>query len=385
EAAICLAYLTTNATQRFQATVAANATGYFDSLLQEISDKLPVRRERLTVPDGSYQYVQNGPDIRVQFSIRVNMTNKKSPENSVPGVVSDLDNMITYKSITTFSSGLTNDLDQTYGFKSSGGLWGDHKGQLIPIFLAFGLNILLYGYSLKNTKHDFEDEEDLPEEKEEDLAGTLNFITGGLLVGAHSGLTTTFTFSDSNSKPEFSIPRKGFDKKSLDLKKYALIAFSLYNSDTNLIVTNITEIFNKDFKATIKYRAFADIFIKNVPQLVIQIIYFRFIVTYSIIPFCTLCSTVIMILITSIQSALEIFGLGMKKKRVDLNGIKKIVDDGNGIFKDGKHMFDEIMDDGKQKFENGKQKFNDGKQKFDDGKQEMMDDGKEKIKSENQI
>ncbi|RIB25537.1 hypothetical protein C2G38_2138705 [Gigaspora rosea] len=87
EAAICIARLTADATKKFQDLPPENQTTYFNSLFKEIAKKLPVRYERLTT-DGNFQYVyssgSNNPNI--EFEVRVNLTDSKQKENSVPGV-----------------------------------------------------------------------------------------------------------------------------------------------------------------------------------------------------------------------------------------------------------------------------------------------------------
>ncbi|CAG8784551.1 26167_t:CDS:2, partial [Racocetra persica] len=220
EAAIGIAQFTTSATTRFEALSQDDKTKYFDTLLNEISEKVPVRRDRLTT-DGNFQYVYSGYDSNIkniQFSIRINLTDKVQRENTVPGIVKDLDNMIRYKSITTFSNGLTNDLDSTYGFKTKGGLLGDYEKAIIPLFLAAAANSVVYLMSQTGNKKEAEQlgkkgnkaegmVKNLKEKADKShIKVVANVFSGGLFVFSHSAFSTTFSFSDVNSKPEFSLP-----------------------------------------------------------------------------------------------------------------------------------------------------------------------------------
>ncbi|CAG8535322.1 13910_t:CDS:2, partial [Dentiscutata heterogama] len=124
ESDICSARLTTEATIKFLNLSKYEQYKYFDSLLDEISIKLPVNRERLNIfgnPRSIYNPITTLENIEFYILI-VNLPNPSQNDKNIPGVISDLDTMITYKMVTDFSFGLTNDLDSSFGFKSSGEL-----------------------------------------------------------------------------------------------------------------------------------------------------------------------------------------------------------------------------------------------------------------------
>ncbi|CAG8511464.1 10522_t:CDS:2, partial [Dentiscutata heterogama] len=102
--------LTIDASKRF--IKHNNQSAYIDTLLNELADKVPIRRSRLSAKN-NFQEVFNG---QIAIPIRIEMANNEV-ERSSSDVFSDLNSMIIYKNITTFSSGVTNDLDQDYGFK----------------------------------------------------------------------------------------------------------------------------------------------------------------------------------------------------------------------------------------------------------------------------
>ncbi|CAG8485244.1 10306_t:CDS:2, partial [Dentiscutata heterogama] len=78
--------LTTDALTKFLNLSKHNQSAYIDSLLNELADKVPINRNNEIKSD-------------------------------VSELFSDLNTMIIYKNITTFSLGITNDLDLDYGFQ----------------------------------------------------------------------------------------------------------------------------------------------------------------------------------------------------------------------------------------------------------------------------
>ncbi|CAG8492389.1 5075_t:CDS:2 [Gigaspora margarita] len=147
EAVICLAYLTTSATKKFKMLNEDNKADYLKALLKEISVKLPVLYGLLTT-DGNYQYISINSNENTQFAIYVNKISPKLDSNAtVPGIISDLNNMIKYKRITTFSYGLTNDLDENYGFKPKGDKLGDYKKEIISFVTVAAVNFIVYNFS----------------------------------------------------------------------------------------------------------------------------------------------------------------------------------------------------------------------------------------------
>ncbi|CAG8465589.1 1060_t:CDS:10, partial [Cetraspora pellucida] len=278
EAAICLARLTPVGTEKFKNLPNANKTDYFKALLQEISKKLPVRTELLST-DNNYQYLTINSKENTQFAIRVDKPNLKIDNyTTVPGIVSDLDKMIRNKRITTFSDGLTNDLDETYGFRPKGNILGDYKFEIIPLFSAGAGNLLIYIFSQFSSDSD-------------NFKQMLNVVSSGLFTATHTSFSGIFAFSDAKDYPLLSLPSElilvvsillnvvmfiyilcSGGVKKLNFVNLLTVLLALYNSETLLLVNGIKlhEIFDEKFEPMVKYRAFADIFIKNTPQLVIQ-------------------------------------------------------------------------------------------------------------------
>ncbi|RIB14902.1 hypothetical protein C2G38_1616034 [Gigaspora rosea] len=135
------ARLTTDASKSF---LKRNQLSYIDTLLVEFAHKVPIHRSRLST---NYRFeVLNG---QIAIPIHIDMARNKT-ERSSSKVFSDLNNMITYKNITTFSSGMTNDLDQDYGFKEIKNYWNEHKVQIIIGFVIFIIFYLILNYKFKS-------------------------------------------------------------------------------------------------------------------------------------------------------------------------------------------------------------------------------------------
>ncbi|CAG8495555.1 24979_t:CDS:2 [Gigaspora margarita] len=245
-------------------------------------------------------------------------------------------------------------------YDTLGGLLGDYGKAIIPMILAASANGVIYFISqtgsakeanrLNETRNKAGEITENINQKAStfNIKMAANLFSGGLFVFSHSAFSTTFSFSDVNSKPEFKFPsqlfwfipialnvamliyiiiRKFKDKKieiTSSYSKYLLIILALYNSETSAIINRV-KIFDKvkEFENKVKIRAFLDTFIKNVPQLVIQILYFNSIVTYSIIPFLTLCTTVFMICLTCVRSGFDFFKDGKKNANNEDDNEKK--------------------------------------------------------------
>ncbi|KAF0511341.1 hypothetical protein F8M41_018259 [Gigaspora margarita] len=314
EAAIYFARLTPDATNRFKLLPDTNKTEYFNDLLQDMAKKLPIRPELLSIYD-AYQSISINSINSLQFAIRVNKTNSNlDNNNTVPGIVSDIKNMILNKKITTFANGITNDLDDTFGFRQRVDMFGDYKNKIIPFVSIAAGNTFLYISSRSKT--------DVPG----DLKQIINTASAGLFSASHTTFSSIFSFSDVNNYPAFSVTskilwiiplilnimlftciicRKGLGKMNpLD---FITIGLTLYNSETSLLVNKAQtdSLFGEEYKEIADVRAIADVIIKSIPQLITQILYFKLIVTYSIIPFFTLCTTAFMIVLSVIQTILK--------------------------------------------------------------------------------
>ncbi|CAG8464240.1 804_t:CDS:2 [Scutellospora calospora] len=112
EAIMGSVHLTIDASKKFLNQSAYNQSAYFDNLLNELAVKVPINRSRLSSNNRFYKVFND----QIVILIRINTANNET-ERTALDIFSDLNTMIIYKNITTFSLGVTNDLDQDYGFK----------------------------------------------------------------------------------------------------------------------------------------------------------------------------------------------------------------------------------------------------------------------------
>ncbi|CAG8583843.1 12748_t:CDS:10, partial [Cetraspora pellucida] len=151
-AATGLAVLTIDASRKFLTLSRNNQSEYFDTLLDELAHKVPVRRERLS-SDKKFQYFDEFGQIAI--SIRIDLPTNET-ENTVPGVFSNLNNRILYKGITTFHTGMTNDLNSTLGFQPHEGPWDKFKLQIIAVIAIFVICLFYHISSYKLHSKKFE-------------------------------------------------------------------------------------------------------------------------------------------------------------------------------------------------------------------------------------
>ncbi|CAG8563046.1 184_t:CDS:2 [Acaulospora colombiana] len=134
EAAFGTLCLVPDATEKFNSLSSLEKSEYIDGLLTQLSDALPVRRARLT-SNKRFQFINSSDQIIV--ALRINMT-INNEEITVPGVVSNLNDMIINKKITTISLGnYTRDLDPAYGFRLQYNLWEQDKNLIIAIIAPY--------------------------------------------------------------------------------------------------------------------------------------------------------------------------------------------------------------------------------------------------------
>ncbi|CAG8715031.1 26997_t:CDS:2, partial [Racocetra persica] len=143
--------LTIDASKNFSVLSKDNQSAYFDTLLNELADKVPIHRSHLSSNNRFYNRFYNLLYDQIVILIRINRANNET-ERTASEASSDLNNMIIYKNITAFSFGVTNDLDQDYGFTSFSNAWNEYTVQIIVeilIFLILYLVSRILSYKLK--------------------------------------------------------------------------------------------------------------------------------------------------------------------------------------------------------------------------------------------
>ncbi|RIB30880.1 hypothetical protein C2G38_2136149 [Gigaspora rosea] len=199
--------LSTEASKKFLSL--HDRSEYFKTLLDEIANKTPVRRDRLST-NKKFQYINYGlPNAQIIFSIRVSSPNSND-ENTVLGVLSDINTMILYKQVTTFSTGyFTNDLDQYYGFQINKSLSDSSSAEItvaVPVLIAI---IILYFISYDNIKY-FDKLFKLlgleSEDQRKTIMQMIHTFSGYAIIVINLLLTVYFVFISTKDKPELIWP-----------------------------------------------------------------------------------------------------------------------------------------------------------------------------------
>ncbi|RIB30885.1 hypothetical protein C2G38_966296 [Gigaspora rosea] len=199
----------TQTSNKFLSLHGHDRSKYFNTLLDEIANKTPVRRDRLST-NKKFQYINYGsPSAQIIFSIRVTSPNSKD-ENTVLGVLSDINTMIQYKQVTTFSTGdVTNDLDPSYGFQINKSLLDSSSAEIsvaVPVLIAI---VILYFISYDNIKC-FDKLFEFLGLESEDLRKTImqmiHTFSGYAIIVINLLLTVYFVFISTKEKPELIWP-----------------------------------------------------------------------------------------------------------------------------------------------------------------------------------
>ncbi|KAF0450264.1 hypothetical protein F8M41_002203 [Gigaspora margarita] len=144
--------LTVDASKTFLAPPQNNKSEYINNLLNEIANKVPINSSGLKSNKSKNYRFHKVSDDKIVISIRIDMINEK---RNASEIFSDLNTMIVYKNITTFSSGVTNDLDESYGFKTLANAWNENKILIlvgIAIYIIICLLVRILSYKSKSQK-----------------------------------------------------------------------------------------------------------------------------------------------------------------------------------------------------------------------------------------
>ncbi|KAF0537646.1 hypothetical protein F8M41_008312 [Gigaspora margarita] len=307
--------LTKDVSKQFHSLLKNNQSEYIDNLLDELANKLPINRSCLRSDSKFHNEFYDQIVIFIRIDLRYNEIKRITSE-----VSSDLNNMIIYKNITTFSLGVTNDLDQGYGFKPMWNVWNEYKVQITIsvgiIILIFCLLFPILSYKLKSNK-----------------IGALSYaiLRLGLII-PNFILSILFVVYNSKNVQELYSPSifvlsvplfinfyianytvykwiknpvigENFKKWVMNYRGLMIIIIILTATDYEYLTilkvlpmctdklyhyeqVNIFNIFDHNIDNAILWGVFVDIFFRNIPQIIIQVYYYNygFLLKYDIIP-----------------------------------------------------------------------------------------------------
>ncbi|RIB07572.1 hypothetical protein C2G38_418510 [Gigaspora rosea] len=336
--------LTIDASKTFLTRSENNKSEYINNLLNEIANKVPINSSRLKSNKSKNYRFHKVSDDKIVISIRIDMINETKRDASE--ISSDLNTMIVYKYITTFYSGVTNDLDESYGFKTTKNAWNENKILIsagIAIYIIFCLLFRILSYKSKSKKIEAISSAIL-------RLGLIipNFILTILFVVNYSndaGLywqsvlvlsvslftnicLVTHTIYKGIKKPVIGEDFKEWVKKYLGLVILLIILIATdYEYLTILkdipIFTkrlyryeeiNRFNIFKHIFIGAIICGAFFDIFFRNIPQIVIQVFYYNEynhgrLLEYDIVPLLLLVTSCLKIFMIIFNYVLKVITL----------------------------------------------------------------------------
>ncbi|RHZ82399.1 hypothetical protein Glove_109g262 [Diversispora epigaea] len=286
--------LTVEGTEYYENLDTTRKDQFFADLHLELSKILPVNIKRLS-SNGKTQVDTTIPSRQILISLNIESS---KDERSVASIVGDLNDMIIYKNMT--SVGLyptTKYLDGDFGFKPKPNFWDEYRWKILGVILALAILVILFLIAKKM------------ESKGRDLAilqlGLIifDFIMDVLFVSKNGKvIEVLYIPSDENKSKTF------LDWFSQH-EKVASVFTVLSSADIetlSILYSNLAGF--KFFQAPIStkgknrifWASFLTLFVEDIPQLIIQLLYHYSVVAYDIIPLLALVSSCLSLLINII-------------------------------------------------------------------------------------
>ncbi|CAG8621603.1 756_t:CDS:2, partial [Cetraspora pellucida] len=314
--------LTPSGTQLFHQMNSSSKAAFFASLKSQLSQMIPVKLDRLSSSENSQVINSGTPSEQAVISITISEP-KNNTERNVPLVIQDLNTMIQNSDITMISNGnATRYLDRGYGFIVSPNLFEKYKIKLVGLFVALCLFIVLFlGAQRKEPNGQnfailqlglivfdlaihllfvINNSKDIP----------WLFIPSVVFLVVPVVLNTLIAFwiiMEENSNPRFFA---WFNKNGKVASIFTLLAASDIEALT-ILRSNVAGFrffqapFSKIALSRIFWTASLNIFLEDIPRVVIQAIYFNYTVQYDLIPLLTLVSSCITLLVNLIGRTYE--------------------------------------------------------------------------------
>ncbi|RHZ82557.1 hypothetical protein Glove_109g34 [Diversispora epigaea] len=298
-----------------------NSTQFFADLHLELSKIIPVNIKRLS-SNGKPQFDTTvGPGRQILISLNIESSKE---ERSVASIIDNLNDMIAYKNMTSISLfPTTKYLDGDFGFKPKQNLWNKYKLKLLIVMVALVILVVLLFIA----------------EKMESKGHNMAILQLGLII---FDFVLDFLFISKNGKviEELFIPSIVFLAVSIGIN--AISAFYIINNENkskpfldwftrheklasvftvlacadieilSILHSNLAgfKFFQAPFSTKGKNRIFwvscVTIFVEDIPQLIIQILYQRRVITYDIIPLLALISSCLSLLINIIGRLFQV-------------------------------------------------------------------------------
>ncbi|RHZ82401.1 hypothetical protein Glove_109g261 [Diversispora epigaea] len=287
--------LTTEGTEHYENLNSTGKDQFFANLHLELSKIIPVNITRLS--SNKKTQVDTTVGSNRQIFISLNIESSKE-ERSVASIIDDLNEMIKYKSMTSISlNPTTKYLDEDFGFKPKQNLWDEYMWKFLGVILVLAIFVVLF----------------LIAKKMESKGRNIAILQLGLII---FDFVMDVLFVSKNSKvieilyiPSHENKSKAFLDWFSQNEKVASIFTVLSSADIealSILHSNLAgfEFFQAPISTKGKNRIFwascLTIFVEDIPQVIIQLIYHFSVVTYDIIPLLALVSSCLNLLINII-------------------------------------------------------------------------------------
>ncbi|CAG8457669.1 3629_t:CDS:10 [Funneliformis mosseae] len=285
---------------------------FFEKLSRELADAIPISHERVTTNERN-ETDASTPNNQIFLPIKI-LKDKISTrkERTVKFAIQDLDHLIRNKFITVIGSGETSQyLDEIYGYKQlpnqwqsfGPGLLGAFAAVLVLALLFMAKNTAIFQFGLAVSDIVLDWLFIFTKSKNVKLFIPSLVI---LLVSFFVSLILAFRIISKelrNDNEQATKFRKWLNENSKIVNVFNILAGTdleiLNVLDSKIIIFGIDK-FNAGYSDETVYRiayySCVNIILEDIPQLVIQVIYFRRTLHYDIIPLLTLISSCLSIL-----------------------------------------------------------------------------------------
>ncbi|CAG8595015.1 12_t:CDS:2 [Diversispora eburnea] len=287
--------LTIEGTEYFENLNSTGKNQFFANLHLELSKIIPINIKRLSSNGKTQVDTTVSPSRQIFISLNIEPSNEG---RSVASIIDNLNEMIKYKSITSIGlNPITKYLDENFGFTPKQDLWDEYKCRFLGVLLILAILLVLF----------------LIAEKMQRKGRNIAILHLGLII---FDFVLDVLFVSKNGKVIELLYIPSHENKSKDFlywfsqnEKLASVFTVLSSADIealSILHSNIAGL--KCFQAPIstkgKNRIFwascLTVFVEDIPQLIIQLIYYYNVITYDIIPLLALVSSCLSLLINII-------------------------------------------------------------------------------------
>ncbi|CAJ0639048.1 9132_t:CDS:2 [Entrophospora sp. SA101] len=381
DSATGLLRLTSEGTAVFESLNSEGQKRFFNTLVEELASIVPIDKSRLSSNGRTQVDPSVSPKRQFLISVDIEQTKDKS-SRSVEGVIGDLNVMISESDATPISSGtVTKYLDPDYGLQATQNLWERNKLKFLGLFLGLAVLVTLFliaqrreskgrnivilqlGLIISDMVMDVVFLINNGKQVEVLYIPCVVFITVPIAVNTVLAFTI---ITNENSREVFykwfSAHGKvasiftvlaGADIDALTILQSNLAGFAAFNAP-----------FSNDAITKIFWGACANIFLEDLPQVIVQVLYQQKTVSYDIVPLLTLISSCLNLTINIIGRAYN--ATNSLKRRHDTTASSSF-DDDFGNISDNKTLEDQdqqtlnkelLIDDRETKSDSNKMGFN---------------------------